>query len=158
MISTARGAALRGFALGVAVMAGATTACAQDWVEPARGSQLRRDLLDALRPIAEWNLGAPVEFYVSTLRVRGDHAFGMVLAQRPGGGAIDMAQTPIVKRGEFDPEQAEVGAGMEAFWIKSGAMWSVVDYGIGSTDVWFQSEPFCTEFGPLIPEYCRGLR
>jgi len=143
--------------LAIAVMAGAGTGLAQDWNEPARGSQLRRDLLDALRPIAEWNLGAPVEFRVTTLRVKGDHAFAMVTAQRPGGGVIDLAQTPIVKRGEFDPELADVGASIEAFWIKSGNMWSVVEYGIGSTDPWFQGAPFCDEFGTLIPEYCRNL-
>ncbi|MFT5006729.1 MAG: hypothetical protein ACI8YI_002357 [Paracoccaceae bacterium] len=35
-----------------------------DYVEPARGSETRRALMDAIRPHAEWNLAAPVEFVV----------------------------------------------------------------------------------------------
>ena len=45
------------------------------WQEPARGTPLRADLMDAIRPLLEWNLGAPVEIVVHQLRVEGDLGF-----------------------------------------------------------------------------------
>src|SRR5690606_275241 len=61
---------LIGSALLFAVMA--TTACAQAWYEPARGSKERRDLMDAMRPVIEAKLNPPVEFVVHDLRVLGN--------------------------------------------------------------------------------------
>ena len=45
---------------------------ANAWEEPARGTALRGNLMDAVRPHAEWVLGAPVIFVVNDLRVSGD--------------------------------------------------------------------------------------
>ncbi|MFD1809406.1 hypothetical protein ACFSHQ_18900 [Gemmobacter lanyuensis] len=44
---------------------------AQAWTEPPRGSAERRAMMDAMRPLAEWDLGAPIEFIVQSLRVEG---------------------------------------------------------------------------------------
>ncbi len=49
------------------LVAGLAPVCA-DPFEPARGSQLRLDFLDTVRVIAEYELGAPVEFVVIELQ------------------------------------------------------------------------------------------
>jgi hypothetical protein len=133
------------------------TAAAGDWQSPPRGSQLRADLMDALRPEVEWSLGAPVEFVVHDLRVKGDRAFAMLTAQRPGGKAIDLARTPMAERGEIDPELASEGAHVEVFWQKSGRVWVAEKWAVGSTDLWYAWQPICDRWGDLIPETCQGL-
>jgi hypothetical protein len=140
-----------GWALGAVLLA--QVAQADPWQEPARGSQLRSDLMDALRPHAEWALGAPVEFVIHELRWQGDKAFGMLTAQRPGGGPIDMLNSPMVTRGEFDPELIDTPH-IEAFWVKSGTTWVTLHWAVGATDLWYQYEPICEIFAPLIPEAC----
>ena len=57
-----------------AIMA-ATPLLAQDWYEPKRGAAERKMLMNALRPLAERELGAPVEFVIYDLRVSGDRTF-----------------------------------------------------------------------------------
>ncbi|MEZ5911786.1 MAG: hypothetical protein R3D84_05770 [Paracoccaceae bacterium] len=69
-------------------------AAAAQYYEPARGTAERAALMDTLRPLAIGYLGAPVEFVVQDPRVSGDLAMAFVMAQRPGGGQIDMAATP----------------------------------------------------------------
>ena len=123
------------------------------WEEPARGTDLRADLMDSLRPMAEWSLGAPVEFVVHELRVDGGAAFASVIAQRPGGAAIDMRDTPMFQRQEIDPEIAD-GATIQALIQRSGRMWVPVHFGIGATDVWYQYEGFCPIWGRVLPEFC----
>lgn len=132
-------------------------AWAGDWQVPERGSALRRDLMDALRPVVEWELGAPVEFYVQDIRVKGNRAFASLGAQRPGGGEIDLAHTPMAERGDFDVELADVGAGVQAFWLKSGNMWVAVQWAVAATDVWYQWEPICKIWGDLVPEACSQM-
>ena len=39
------------------------------WEEPSRGTADRSELMDAIRPHIEWELGAPVEFVIDQLRV-----------------------------------------------------------------------------------------
>lgn len=145
---------VRQIGLGFMLAPVAALGLAQGWEAPARGSELRADLMDAIRPHAEWMLGAPVEFVVNDLRVRGDRAVAMLVAQRPGGGVIDVARSPMVARGEFDPEIADI-AHIEAFYVRSGRTWVALHWAIGATDPWFAWEPICAEFGALIPEYCR---
>jgi len=137
---------------GMLVLA-ASAASAEAWQVPPRGSELRADLLDALRPMVEWQLGAPVEFVVTDMRVQGPHAFAMLVAQRPGGGAIDMAHTPMALRDGYDPEISS-GAQVEALWVKSGRQWVAVHHAVGATDVWYSWEPICAEFRDIIPEAC----
>ncbi|NOX73719.1 MAG: hypothetical protein GXP03_08910 [Alphaproteobacteria bacterium] len=124
-----------------------------DYSEPPRGSDLRRALMDAVRPHAVWNLGAPVEFVVEDLRVSGDIAYASLMPQRPGGGAIDFWQTPLMKRGEIDPEFYD-GVAMVVLYQKSGATWVAVHWSIGSTDVWWAGPEFCAEFKAVTPEFC----
>lgn len=140
-------------AAAAAVLIG-VAAAAQGYVTPERGSDDRSGIMSALRPLAEWAFGAPVEFVVGDLRVAGDVAFAAVSAQRPGGGAIDVATSPIVLRDEL-PAEAVDGARMEALLQRSGGFWVPVQYGVGSTDVWYSWEVYCPVWGPVLPEFCR---
>ena len=126
-----------------------------EYSEPARGSELRATLMDALRPRIEWDLGAPVEFVVWDLRVAGDIAFFSGMAQRPGGGEIVMAATPGALRGELDPEVGD-GATVQALYRLSGQTWVAVHIGISATDAWYSWEPICAEYRAVIPEACGG--
>lgn len=123
------------------------------WTEPARGTAERRAMMDAMRPLAEMNLGAPVEFVVHGLRVDGRAGFAMVSAQRPGGGEIDLAQTPLVRQQGLDPEFMD-GASMQALLWKSGQSWVVAHWAIGATDVWWADPAFCPQWAAVTPEVC----
>ena len=129
---------------------------AQAWEVPARGTPDRAALMDAIRPHAEWYLGAPVEFVVHELRRSGDVAFAMLHAQRPGGGRINAASTPMVLRGEaedwMDVTEAQV------LYRKSGSTWVAVHHAFGATDVWFAWGPLCREYRAVIAEYCVGVQ
>ncbi len=128
-------------------------AAAQSKRPPERGSNERGDILDALRPLAAWAFSPPIEFVVEELRISGDVAFAAVWAQRPGGGEIDVAESPIVKR---DGESAELvdGPRVRALLQKSGDMWVPVDYAVGPTDVWESWIGYCTVWSAVLPEYC----
>jgi hypothetical protein len=123
------------------------------WEEPARGTPLRADLLDAIRPHLEWQLGAPVEIVVHQLRVAGDLGFVSAHAQRPGGVAIDMAATPMARRGEYWPEVSD-GTTIQALLQRSGRMWVAVHHAVGATDVWYSSAEFCGPWRPVIADVC----
>jgi hypothetical protein len=135
------------------IVALALPGAAQAWEEPARGTPLRAALMDALRPVAEWSLGAPVEFVVSDLRVEDDVAFASVTAQRPGGAAIRIENTPGYRRGEIDPTMMD-GTTMQALLQRSGRAWVPVHSAIGATDVWYATQDFCPVWGPVLPEIC----
>ena len=124
------------------------------WQEPARGTNTRADLMDAIRPIAEWDLGRSVEFVISELRVQGNVAFAMVSMQRPGGGEIDIRRTPGYLRGQIVPEMMD-GTTMQALYQRSGRQWVAVHYAIGATDVWFADPAFCPIWAPVLPELCQ---
>lgn len=126
---------------------------AQAWEEPARGTQTRKALMDALRPHAEWMLGPRVQFVVDALRRDGDLAFASVYAQRPGGQAIDLRQTPGARRGEIDPEFMD-GPTLQALYRKSGDTWVAVHWALGATDVWYSWTPYCEVWRPVIPDVC----
>lgn len=131
----------------------ATAAPAQEWRTPAKGSALRGALMDAIRPQAEWMLGAPVEFVVRDLRVAGDVAFAAVLPQRPGGQQIDPARTPMAARGEYAPDMFD-GTHIEALYRKSGDTWVAVHWHMGATDVWYAWDMLCRDYAPVIREVC----
>ncbi len=126
---------------------------AQSWVEPARGSTERAALMDALRPHAEWALGAPVQFVVGELRMSGDVAFASVNAQRPGGAAIDLTHTPMVLRDGWQPHDGD-GTALQALYRKSGATWVAVHHEVGATDAWFLWQPLCEQYDAVIGDYC----
>ena len=131
----------------------ASPVAAQDWYEPKRGTGERKALMNALRPLAERDLGAPVEFVVYDLRVSGRRAFASVQPQRPGGTPIDIRSTPGYFRGDFSLDFMD-STQMQALYVKSGTTWVVMEYAIGATDVWFAGEPFCSRWGPVIAEFC----
>ena len=126
---------------------------AQSYREPPRGSETRQDILDAIRPQAEWSFGAPVQFLIGEIRVAGDVAFATVRAQRPGGKEIDIFTTPDALRGELDP-QAGNGPTMEVLLKKSGRVWVGVHYGINSSEGWWYDSVYCPIWSDVIPEAC----
>lgn len=132
-----------------------------DYVEPPRGSATRKALMDAIRPHAEWVLGPPVEFVVHELRLAEGQglpfpvAFASLRAQRPGGGAIDIRQTPGFARGEIYPEVMD-GTTLQALYRKEGDTWVAVHWAIGATDVWYADPGFCPDYFAVLPEVCAG--
>lgn len=77
-------------------------------------------------------------------------------AQRPGGGEIDLYDTPGFKEGTIDPEIMD-GTSMQALLRKSGDTWVAVHWAIGPTDVWFAFGPFCRRYRTVIEDYCAGV-
>ncbi|KNG95051.1 hypothetical protein ATO11_05345 [Pseudaestuariivita atlantica] len=126
----------------------------QNYVEPARGSADRAGMMDALRPHAEWVLGAPVEFLVHDLRQAGRTGFAAVTAQRPGGVPIDIRATPGFADGQLDPDFMD-GTTLQALYRKSGETWVAVHWAIGATDVWYADVAFCAVWFEVLPEICR---
>ncbi len=127
-------------------------AAAQTYNTPARGTELRAALMDALRPLVEADLGPQVEFVVDQLRVAGDVAFANVMPQRPGGEPIDLPATPMVLR--FGSDQGIEGVGTQALYRREGSQWVVLHMAIGATDVWWANAALCPEFAEVIPEVC----
>ena len=123
------------------------------WQEPARGTPLRADLLDSIRPLLEWHLGPPVEIVLQSLRVQGDRAFVSGYAQRPGGTPIDMAHTPMARRGEYWPDVSD-GTTIQALLQQSGRMWVPVHWAVGATDVWFMADELCAGWRPVLTDIC----
>lgn len=128
-------------------------ASAADYRTPAPGEQDRTDIIDSVRPLAEWAFGAPVRFIVEDLRVGDGVAFIAVAAQRADGSAIDVAHSPIVTRDALDPALVD-GARLEALLQKSGRMWVAVDYSVGPTDVWYAFPAYCAVWKQVLPEQC----
>ena len=91
----------------------------------------RREVLDALRRPIEAKLGQKVEFVVQVFRVEGSWAFIIADPQRKGGKPIDGWK---VFGEHFDNMD---GLRTEAVLRKKAGRWTVVDYGIGATDVWY---------------------
>jgi hypothetical protein len=138
--------------LGATLALMVSTAGAQQVYEPPRGSPERRALMDAIRPLAESLFYPPVEFVISDLRVSGNVAFASVVAQRPGGGAIDVQSSPGWRDGYFFPD-SDPTAG-QALLQRSGNGW-VMSFGLfGATDVWWQSPETCATFYAVIGNVC----
>ncbi|WP_417210813.1 hypothetical protein [Antarctobacter sp.] len=125
---------------------------ASAWETPARGSALRTQLMDSMRPIAEWTLGAPVTFVVSDLRVSGDVAFASLHPVRPGGGEITADEIP--QRPGWDNPFDWDGVDIQALYQRSGDAWVAVHHAMGATDVWWADPQFCPMWGSVIPEVC----
>lgn len=126
----------------------ATTAHAQSWYEPARGSQERRAIMDAMRPVIEAKLNPPVEFVVRDLRVLGNWAFAQVNPQRPGGGRIDLRRTMLRNDAPYLD-----GIRTEAILQRRNGRWFTIDHAIGATDIWFLT--WCDRLPKgLLEDYC----
>lgn len=108
---------------------------------PPKGSPLRTNVLDTVRPMVEAEVGKPVEFVVTTIRVLGEWAFVIAQPQRPGGGKIGYAYTryqTAVDEGAFDNQ-------VIALLRNTPSGWLVYGYSLGATDVpweeWRQAYP-----------------
>ncbi|MEM9426260.1 MAG: hypothetical protein AAGA06_06120 [Pseudomonadota bacterium] len=122
------------------------------WFEPQRGTQLRSDLMNTIRPQAEAELGAPVQFVVESLRVDGSVAFAALQPQRPGGVQILWEETQMAARGE-DP-MGYNGSVIHAIFAFGGASWDVIAWTIGAGEVWWSDPQICATHGTLTPEVC----
>lgn len=119
--------------------------------EPARGTELRQELLDLIRPLAVFDLGPSIEFRVMEMMVDENTAFARLMAQRPGGAEIDIAATPMVRWRHVDPHDFD-GPRFEVFYIRERDQWQIMNYGMGSTDVWWWGYR-CDLFGSLLREW-----
>ena len=111
----------------------ANVAIAQDKVmSPAQGTPERKAIMDTLRPTLEAELKAALVFVVSDIRASADWAFVMAQPQRKDGKKLDGKKI----YGE-DWEHMD-GLTITAVLRKKSNRWTLLDYQIGSTDVWWQ--------------------
>lgn len=122
------------------------------WFEPARGTELRSELMDAIRPQAEAELGAPVQFVVDSLRVKDNVAFAALQPQRPGGVQIEWEETQMAARGE-DP-MGYNGSTIHVIYALADASWEVIAWTIGAGDVWWSDPQICATHRAVTPEVC----
>jgi hypothetical protein len=102
---------------------------------PPPGSSTRREILEALRPKIEAELGSNLEFVVTTLKVENGWAFVMAEPRRRGGQTIDgRALFP-------DMWDNMDGLTTTAVLQRKQGRWTVVDSAIGATDVWYCGTP-----------------
>ena len=112
----------------------ANIASAQDKVvSPAQGTPERKLLLDALRPKVEAELKTELVFVVSDIRPSADWAFVMAQPQRKDGKKLDG------KKIFGDSWEHMDGFTLTAVLRKKANQWTVLEYHIGATDVWWQS-------------------
>lgn len=104
---------------------------------PAKGHPERKAILDIVRPVAEHDLGKPVEFVVEEFNISGNWAFVALNAQRPGGGKIDPYKTPFASRNGEDAVSMFDCCHVEAVLRKEQGAWRVLESGVGTTDVWY---------------------
>jgi hypothetical protein len=115
---------------------------------PAPGTPLRAQILDAVRPMVEAEVGKPVQFVVRDMRVLGEWAFVNLAPQRPGGGAIEYVYSryqAAVDAGVFDND-------VVALMRNTPRGWLVYQYALGATDVawmgWWTYYPVPEEVFP----------
>jgi hypothetical protein len=102
---------------------------------PPAGSVQRRAVLDAFRPRIEAEVGPPVVFTVSVLRVSGNWAFVQATPKRPGGVDVDWKKTKFREAFEKD-FMSDIVMGLLKY---DGAKWTLVEYVIGPTDVFWEN-------------------
>jgi hypothetical protein len=141
-VSSRIAALAAGAVLAMGLMLGQAAAQAET---PPKGSPLRSTILDGLRPMVEAEVGKPVEFVVTTMRVLGEWAFVIVQPQRPGGGKIEYTYTryqEAVDSGAFDNQ-------VIALLRETPSGWLVYGYSLGATDVpWVEWK----DWYPVPPE------
>ncbi|MEX0853561.1 MAG: hypothetical protein WD036_09815 [Bauldia sp.] len=115
---------------------------------PPPGSPLRAQILDAVRPMVEAEVGKPVEFVVNDMRVLGEWAFMSLTPQRPGGGAVEYLYTRYQTAWENDM----FGYTVSALLRLTPKGWLVYQYDFGATDVpwigWWNYYPVPQEVFP----------
>ncbi|WP_157967547.1 hypothetical protein [Cohaesibacter intestini] len=119
---------------------GISVASAQQIYTPERGSVERKAVLNAIRPLLEARLGAPVEFVVNRMNVYGDWAWLVVEPQRPGGAAI------ATNGPQFKMWSDQDGLTTYALLRQAYGQWNLIDYAIGPTDVFWDGDPLYAQF------------
>lgn len=112
------------------------TALAEEVQKPGQGSPLRKQLVDALRPVIQKDLKQKVIFKVDVARVYEGWAFMQVHPLQPNSKPIDFTKTrykKLIDEGVFD------GSTTFALLKQNGKKWTVKDYVIGPTDVYWIS-------------------
>ncbi|WP_439530799.1 hypothetical protein [Pannonibacter sp.] len=116
--------------------------------EPPRGSAERAAINDAVRPMMEARLGAPVEFVVERMQVANGWAFVILLPQRPGGKAIDLSQTMLADLAEISGD-----ASLYALLREANGRWNIIDFAIGPTDAFWYGQPLYEQLpAGLVPQ------
>jgi hypothetical protein len=119
------------FWLMAAVLAGACGPAAAQVSTPPQGSPLRTQILDALRPRIEADIGGRIVFVVSVIHVANDWAFVQAKPQRSGGAPIDWRAT----RFRQDFEQDLMSDLVLGLLRRTGGRWTLVTGVVGPTDV-----------------------
>lgn len=127
-----------------------TSAVQAEVYTPQPGSAERTAILNAVRVVAGYDLDGPIEFVVSSLDVEGDFGFFMGTANRPGGRAIDLVQTPLAIRDEIPVDFID-GSSVQAFVKRLNGHWYIDDYAVGATDVWWIGPPYCEDYSAFLP-------
>ena len=127
---------------------------------PGRGDPDRKAILDAVRTVAESDLGKPVEFVVGDITIGNDEhgtpwAFVTVNAQRPGGGAIDPYRTPFAARNGDEAVEMFDCCHVEAVLKQERGTWLVVESGVGATDLWYTQ--WCNRSQRKLIALCASL-
>ena len=118
-------------ALALVGLLGIGSAAAQAIVSPPKGTPLRAEVLNALRPAVEKETGGKVIFVVHTLNVMGEWAYVDADPRRPNSSKIDWRQTKF--REAYD---ADAFSGLVlALLRKQDDNWKVAEIAIGPTDV-----------------------
>ena len=76
---------------------------------------------------------------------------GMVDYTFLGGAQIDMARTPMARRGEYWPDVSD-GTTIQVLIQQSGRMWVPVHWAVGATDVWYMSDDFCAGWRAVLTD------
>jgi len=87
------------------ILAAFLDAGAADYTTPKAGSELRKEILDAVRVPAEKYFGERVVFELEELRVADGYAFLHGKATQPDGKPIDYVRSPEYKS---DPQRKEL--------------------------------------------------
>jgi hypothetical protein len=109
----------------------AIAAPAEPFSTPPPGSELRKAVLDGLRPAVEKRLGPGIEFKVALIRVQHGWAFVIADPQRRGGRPIDGYRIFGEHFSNMD------GLRVDAMLRLHRGRWVVADHAIGATDVWY---------------------
>ncbi len=94
----------------------------------------RRTILDSVRGTVIHELGAPIQFKVSTIRVCGNWAFAIATPQRPGGDAISWNQTDACSG-----DTSHLGGALSR--RDAAGAWRLVDYALCPSDVAWEDWP-----------------
>lgn len=114
------------FLLSLGILLPALIAPVEAW-EPPRGSPVRTAIFDALRPVAEGDLGPPVAFTTHVLNVEGRWAFVTATPTRGTGRPIDWAQTRHARA----IASGTMTTDLAALLRNDGGGWQVVEFALG---------------------------